>query len=127
MLHYGASGEGGAVYERIALHPDIAVAGRVSFNQKSFFGYGSLAFNHIWSRISARAQWMCGRVSPGAGRDGVGNGFHLKDFLTESLVEGVSGGLASAAFFGLGQGIEKLQEGIRGCRQNCRIKYAGGI
>ena len=51
---------------------------------------------------------------PGAGRDGRGNGFRLKDFLTESLVEGINGGLASAAFFGLGQGIEKLQEGIRG-------------
>ena len=43
-----------------------------------------------------------------------GNGFHLKDFLTESLVEGINGGLARAAFFGLGQGIEKLREGIWG-------------
>lgn len=47
-------------------------------------------------------------------RNGSGGrkGFSLKDFIRETLIGGVTGGLASSAFYGAGKGIETLKNSI---------------
>ena len=51
---------------------------------------------------------------------GVGSGnantpkkFSICDFLLETVIGGITGGLSSAAFYGAGKGIERLMDGLR--------------
>ena len=54
---------------------------------------------------------------PGAGSGNANTNtpkkFSICDFLLETVIGGITGGLSSAAFYGAGKGIERLMDGLR--------------
>ena len=47
--------------------------------------------------------------------------FSLKEFLKETAVGGITGGVASAGFYGTGKGIAKLKDGFRAGKNQVAI------
>ncbi len=49
----------------------------------------------------------------GSGNANTPKKFSICDFLLETVIGGITGGLSSAAFYGAGKGIERLMDGLR--------------
>ena len=58
----------------------------------------------------------------GSGNANTPKKFSICDFLLETVIGGITGGLSSAAFYGAGKGIERLMDGLRPKRGNLAFR-----